>query len=422
LGLPLPTLDDRTFADLTDESIALIPVLDPAWNNYNPSDPGITLIELFCWLTEMLIFSLDQITDQHRITFLRLINGPGWRPTRPLEEEISSSLALIRGRFRAVTAEDHEALALAASPCVKRARCVPRRNLAAGTEALRRTDAAGHVSVVILALGTDVDQSALCADVRNALEPARILTTRLHVVPPTWVRIMTRMVVVRHSDVPEAAVAEAVQRRLAAWLDPFTGGNGNGWAFGRDIYVAELYAIVEHVAGVDYLGEVTMASTDPDLLQPTAAPIWHDDGDLVGLALAPNELPRAPLAAHQVVVARALAPVRIVVTATPISGASPPSVRRAVKQALKDWLWSLQTEAAHEQKGFTLTVTDIRTALLDAGSVTAVASAIGPVTLHVDPAHLTPPPSGGGDPVSQFDSGEFLEVSCRVDIAWPAAQ
>jgi hypothetical protein len=417
LGLPVPTLDDRTFADLTDEAIALIPVLDPAWTNHNPSDPGITLVELFCWLTEMLIFSLDQITDQHRITFLRLINGPGWQPTQPLEEEISSSLALIRGRFRAVTAEDHEALALAASPRVKRARCVPRRNLEAGTEALRRTNAPGHVSVVILALGTDADQSALCTDVRNALEPARMLTTRLHVVPPTFVPITTRMVVVRYSDVPEAVVAAAVQSRLAAWLDPFTGGDGNGWAFGRDIHVAELYAILEHVAGVDYLGEVTMASTDPDPLQPTAAPIWHDDGDLVGLALAPHELPRAPLAAHQVVVVRGLAPVRIVVPATPISGASPPSVRRAVKQALKDWLWSLQTE----QKGFTLTATAIRTALLAAASVKAVASIGRQVTLQVDPAHLTPPPSAGGDPVAQFDSGEFPEVSCRVDIARPAA-
>jgi len=49
MPLTLPVLDDRSFDDLVAEARALIPALAPEWTNHNPSDPGITLIELFAW-------------------------------------------------------------------------------------------------------------------------------------------------------------------------------------------------------------------------------------------------------------------------------------------------------------------------------------------------------------------------------------
>ena len=76
MTLPLPDLDDRTFADLVAEA-RLIRTYQPEWTNYNPSDPGITLVELFAWLAEMLIYRADQVTDRHRLAFLKLLNGPG---------------------------------------------------------------------------------------------------------------------------------------------------------------------------------------------------------------------------------------------------------------------------------------------------------------------------------------------------------
>jgi hypothetical protein len=50
----------------------------PEWTNYNPSDPGITLIEMFAYLTEMLLYRQNRITDDNLRTFLRLLNGPDW--------------------------------------------------------------------------------------------------------------------------------------------------------------------------------------------------------------------------------------------------------------------------------------------------------------------------------------------------------
>ena len=73
MTLPLENLDDKTYADLVKESLARIPVYAPQWTDWNDSDPGITLIELLAWLTEMQIYRLNKITDRSRLKFLKLL-------------------------------------------------------------------------------------------------------------------------------------------------------------------------------------------------------------------------------------------------------------------------------------------------------------------------------------------------------------
>jgi hypothetical protein len=89
MPIPLPDLDDRSYAELTAQARAMIPGLLPAWTDYNPSDPGTTLVELLAWLTEMLLFQVNQIPQASIEKFLELINGPGWSPGQlSLDEEI----------------------------------------------------------------------------------------------------------------------------------------------------------------------------------------------------------------------------------------------------------------------------------------------------------------------------------------------
>jgi predicted phage baseplate assembly protein len=80
--VPLPQLDDRRWSDLVEESRALIPLYAPEWTDHNVSDPGITLAELFAWITEMEIFQLDQVPARHRRKFLALL-GIVPAPPRP---------------------------------------------------------------------------------------------------------------------------------------------------------------------------------------------------------------------------------------------------------------------------------------------------------------------------------------------------
>lgn len=65
MPITLPQLDDTTYADLVAEALRRVPRHAPEWTDHNPSDPGITLIELFAWLSEAQIYRLDQITAEH---------------------------------------------------------------------------------------------------------------------------------------------------------------------------------------------------------------------------------------------------------------------------------------------------------------------------------------------------------------------
>ncbi|WP_250002265.1 putative baseplate assembly protein [Actinoplanes sp. M2I2] len=76
MPLRTPILDDRSFAQLRDELIARIPVYTPEWTDHNASDPGITLIELFAFLGENLLFRFNQIPDTTRLAFLDLLQIP----------------------------------------------------------------------------------------------------------------------------------------------------------------------------------------------------------------------------------------------------------------------------------------------------------------------------------------------------------
>jgi hypothetical protein len=79
--IPPPKLDDRTFNDIVEEAIRMIPRYAPEWTNHNPSDPGITLLELAAWMTDLLIYRLNQVPDKNYVAFLNLL-GIKLRPPR----------------------------------------------------------------------------------------------------------------------------------------------------------------------------------------------------------------------------------------------------------------------------------------------------------------------------------------------------
>ncbi len=71
--IPPPKLDDRSFNDIVEEAISMIPRYAPEWTNHNPSDPGITLIELAAWMTDLLIYRMNQVPDKNYVSFLNLL-------------------------------------------------------------------------------------------------------------------------------------------------------------------------------------------------------------------------------------------------------------------------------------------------------------------------------------------------------------
>lgn len=66
-------LDDRTCHEIESDAVFHIPGEYPEWTNYNPSDPGITLIQLFAWLKEVQQYHLSQIGSSKRLKYLKLL-------------------------------------------------------------------------------------------------------------------------------------------------------------------------------------------------------------------------------------------------------------------------------------------------------------------------------------------------------------
>lgn len=74
MGLDIPNLDEKNFDILVEEAINKIPSLAPKWTNYNLSDPGITIIELLAWLSDINYYRLNRVGSKYDNEFLKISN------------------------------------------------------------------------------------------------------------------------------------------------------------------------------------------------------------------------------------------------------------------------------------------------------------------------------------------------------------
>lgn len=332
MPLQLPNLDDRRYNDLVAEALTRIPTYfpdrdnAPGWTNYNPSDPGITLIELFAYLADMLLYRLNRVTDDNTRKFLKLLNGLDWveSPTTDLRDEVRKAVLGIRERYRAVNKDDYEFLStnnfnqwLIAQKLsvnlVARAHCVPQANLEAGTAAGRLARRPEHVSVVIVPAPIKFNPApppqTVAAAIANPSSPQpsaeqisalfsylderRMLTTRLHVVGPFYAHVSAQLVIARNRDVLDNELTATINEKLADLLNPLPSDERAGWPFGRDVFVSEIYEVLETIPGIDFVTDVMLGSSCPpdDGQCVVANPIWQAEGDLVGLTIEEHYLP-----------------------------------------------------------------------------------------------------------------------------------
>ncbi|NEP00795.1 MAG: hypothetical protein F6K58_19440 [Symploca sp. SIO2E9] len=179
MPLPLPNLDDRTYADLLEEARALIPKEYPDWTDHNPTDPGIILIEMLAWLTEMVIYRTNQIPDENKKMFLKLLNGPQWQLKGDVPTAMKQTIIHLQQRYRAVSSEDFEQLVLkdwqetpsckALGPfgVIARAKCLSQRNLALSELTAREESAPGNISLLVVPQTSADHYSLLSFDGQN---------------------------------------------------------------------------------------------------------------------------------------------------------------------------------------------------------------------------------------------------------------
>ena len=91
-------LDDRRFEELVQEAKRRIPRYTPEWTDLNDSDPGITLVQLFAWLTEMILYRLNKVPEKNFIKFLELV-GMELNPPTPARAELTFKLSAFPNCF-----------------------------------------------------------------------------------------------------------------------------------------------------------------------------------------------------------------------------------------------------------------------------------------------------------------------------------
>lgn len=94
MPLIAPNLDDLRFQrDLVDEARKRIIHYCPEWTEYNLSDPGITLIELFAWMTELMVYRLNKVPEKNYIKFMELL-GMQLRPANSARTDLTFWLSV----------------------------------------------------------------------------------------------------------------------------------------------------------------------------------------------------------------------------------------------------------------------------------------------------------------------------------------
>jgi hypothetical protein len=298
MPIPLPNLDDLTYAELVDEARAMIPVHAPRWTDHNPSDPGIALIELSAWLTEMVLYRTNRIPDKTTWAFLRLLDGQGSAPPegQDLDDAIRATIRGLREQWRAITADDYESLMRTQWPTSPEAAALP----AAQREVLRVCCLAndpGRVGLVVIPAAGLGDapwrspSAALLSAIVDFFSPRRLITTRLYVTGPRYVRVGISATIYIKSDARADDVIAAAKRALDAFYHPLTGGEGGrGWPFGRSVHASEVYGVLERTRGVDHADDVALTVEDAGAASAEAAPA--DPGAIPEVRLAEHELPR----------------------------------------------------------------------------------------------------------------------------------
>jgi hypothetical protein len=181
----------------------------------------------------------------------------GGSDTETLESVFRRGPHLIKHMDRAVTLEDFERLAKNSSSEVARTRCY--------------VDGSRLKIVVIPKGGEDrpVPNPGLLRTVKRYLLERSLNTIpekRVEVLGPIYKEVRVAVSVVPTSTEGVVPLEQAVTKRLKDYLHPLRGGpDGEGWRFGRDVHLSDIYSLLEGIEGVDHVENLLLNDEQRDV-------------------------------------------------------------------------------------------------------------------------------------------------------------
>ena len=76
MPLTPPPIDNRRYPQWRDELLARARVHTPEWTNFGQGDPGVTLVQLFAFLAENLLYRANLTPERNRAKFLQMLRVP----------------------------------------------------------------------------------------------------------------------------------------------------------------------------------------------------------------------------------------------------------------------------------------------------------------------------------------------------------
>ena len=282
MAIQLPNLDTKTYEEISEEMVASIPKYTDKWTNHNPSDPGITILELLSWIAETTLYRMNGIPNESYVNFLRLVAGASGTDEverllkdpyqdkyhrklldflneieegndKTIPEIKTEALMFLKSRYRAVTEDDFRRLAIEATDLfgVKVRRVIVEKAL----------DEDKVVIVLVPDKWKQYEELAesekrgrykeLAVSVMDYLNPRTLIGTRIGVKQPVYSDVGIDLKVVCHHYAIAEKIEADTKDRILKHLDPFVGGDEKtGWPYRRSLSVYEIAQIVEETDGV----------------------------------------------------------------------------------------------------------------------------------------------------------------------------
>jgi len=169
----------------------------------------------------------------------------------------------LKHRDRAVTYEDFEWLVREASPKVAKVRCLPTKDPSLKFRS-------GWVTLMIVPESEDpkpLPTQQLISSIESYLfeRTSTYLTTypsQINLIGPGYIRVGAKARV-QFITISEAKTIEGrIIDNLKQFFHPLYGGpEEEGWDFGRNVYISEVYEVIENTEGVDHVDELSLAAS-----------------------------------------------------------------------------------------------------------------------------------------------------------------
>ncbi|TFH47358.1 MAG: putative baseplate assembly protein [ANME-2 cluster archaeon] len=223
--------------------------------------------------------SINMVLDEQlaeNVTVDNLKAATGGKDSETLKEAIYRARKDLKTVYRAVTSQDYEHLIMNTPKLkVARAKAIPRYHPS------QTTQVPGIVSIIIVPkspYAKPMPGDELLKTVYRYLEKQRLLATELFVIPPEYTEISVSTTVKIKPRFVKETVKNNVKTELDKFLNPITGGvEGNGWPFGRSVYLSEIYQIIDSAEGVDYVKSVKLNEQEEDIDIPSHGLVYSGD-------------------------------------------------------------------------------------------------------------------------------------------------